>query len=222
MPILPACPPQPPARLPACPPALPPARLPAHLLACLPSYTHVQGCYILRADIPGVHKSEIRVSTEGVVVRFGHQPHPDRQAKDEAEQGVFHRTERVRCGEGAQLRCVGATRCLIGILYCWMSLAARLADGRCMQLLPRPRPAHARQLGHGRHHRQGVGARARAALQPPANLRPLPPSAMLPHPPTPPPFCPAARQYEDGVLELTIPKKQAEPPKVEGRAIAVE
>lgn len=42
--------------------------------------------YVLRADIPGVHKSEIRVSVDGNVVRFGHQPHPDREQKDEEEQ----------------------------------------------------------------------------------------------------------------------------------------
>lgn len=29
--------------------------------------------FVLRADIPGVHKSEIRVSVDGNVVRFGHQ-----------------------------------------------------------------------------------------------------------------------------------------------------
>ncbi len=68
--------------------------------------------YVLRADIPGVHKvgpagktaglahsctgagpqsarllgrpqSEIRVSVDANVVRFGHQPHPDREQKDE-------------------------------------------------------------------------------------------------------------------------------------------
>ena len=43
-------------------------------------------------------QSEIRVSVEGNVVRFGHQAHPDREQKDEKEEGIFHRSERVRWG----------------------------------------------------------------------------------------------------------------------------
>ncbi|PRW56077.1 tRNA-splicing ligase-like protein [Chlorella sorokiniana] len=63
--------------------------------------------YVLRADIPGVHKasaSEIRVSVDQNVVRFGHQPHPDREQKDEEEQGIFHRAERVSSFRGRALR----------------------------------------------------------------------------------------------------------------------
>lgn len=60
--------------------------------------------FILRADIPGVHKSEIRVSVDGNVVRFGHQPHPDREQKDEQESGIFHRAERVSSFRGRALR----------------------------------------------------------------------------------------------------------------------
>ena len=46
-------------------------------------------------------QSEIRVSVEGNVVRFGHQAHPDREQKDEKEEGIFHRSERVRWGTTA-------------------------------------------------------------------------------------------------------------------------
>ncbi|PSC67475.1 hypothetical protein C2E20_8857 isoform B [Micractinium conductrix] len=60
--------------------------------------------YILRADIPGVHKTEIRVSMDGNVIRFGHQPHTDREQKDEDEPGIFHRAERVSSFRGRALR----------------------------------------------------------------------------------------------------------------------
>ena len=152
---------------------------------------------MLRADIPGVHKSEIRVSTDGEVVRFGHQAHPDRQAKDEAEPGVFHRCERVSSFRGRALRlpdnsdmaAITAKVCGAGVCG---GCVVRWRGRRCSRRNP-PLTCHATSPTH--------------------------PTC----PPTPTHVVsPPGRQYEDGVLELTIPKKQAAPPKVEGRAIAVE
>lgn len=60
--------------------------------------------YVLRADIPGVHKSEIKLQVDGQVLRFGHQAHPDREKADEQEPGIFHRSERVSTFRGRALR----------------------------------------------------------------------------------------------------------------------
>lgn len=60
--------------------------------------------YVMRADIPGVHKSEIKLQVDGQVLRFGHQAHPDREKADEQEPGIFHRSERVSTFRGRALR----------------------------------------------------------------------------------------------------------------------
>lgn len=61
--------------------------------------------YVVRADIPGVKKSEIHVDThDRNVLRFGHNPHASREEEDEEESGVFHRAERVSSFRNRNLR----------------------------------------------------------------------------------------------------------------------
>ena len=61
--------------------------------------------YVVRADIPGVKKSELHVDThDGNVLRFGHNPHAHREEEDEEEPGVFHRAERVSSFRNRNLR----------------------------------------------------------------------------------------------------------------------
>lgn len=60
---------------------------------------------VVRADIPGVRKSDIHVDThDGNVLRFGHNPDPERAVEDEEEEGVFLRAERVSTFRNRNLR----------------------------------------------------------------------------------------------------------------------
>jgi len=61
--------------------------------------------YVVRADIPGVPKSQIHVDVhDNNVLRFGHNPHAAREEEDEKEEGVFHRAERVSSFRNRNLR----------------------------------------------------------------------------------------------------------------------
>lgn len=62
-------------------------------------------CSVVRADIPGVRKSDIHVDThDGNVLRFGHNPDPERAVEDEKEEGIFLRAERVSTFRNRNLR----------------------------------------------------------------------------------------------------------------------
>lgn len=67
--------------------------------------------YVVRADIPGVKKSEIHVEVHppassggGPVLRFGHNPYAEREKEDVEEAGIFHRAERVTTFRNRNLR----------------------------------------------------------------------------------------------------------------------
>lgn len=100
--------------------------------------------FVLRADIPGVHQSEIRVSVDGNVVRFGHQPHPDREQMDEQEPGIFHRAERVSSFRGRALRMPDNADCeqiqakyedgVLELRIAKKSVEAGKAEGRVIQV----------------------------------------------------------------------------------------
>ncbi|KAL4457560.1 hypothetical protein ABPG75_012425 [Micractinium tetrahymenae] len=67
--------------------------------------------YEVRADIPGVKKSEIHVDVHppatpggGPVLRFGHNPYAEREKEDVEEPGIFHRAERVTTFRNRNLR----------------------------------------------------------------------------------------------------------------------
>ncbi|GAB4820961.1 hypothetical protein N2152v2_008007 [Parachlorella kessleri] len=61
--------------------------------------------YVVRADIPGVHKDEIHIEVhDGNVLRFGHNPHAEREKEDTEEAGIFHRAERVSTFRNRNLR----------------------------------------------------------------------------------------------------------------------
>lgn len=61
--------------------------------------------YVVRADVPGVHKDEIHVEVHDEnVLRFGHNPQAERQREDEEEKGIFHRAERVSTFRNRNLR----------------------------------------------------------------------------------------------------------------------
>ena len=43
-----------------------------------------------------MHKEQLHIEVhDGNVLRFGHNPHAEREVEDELEPGVFHRAERV-------------------------------------------------------------------------------------------------------------------------------
>jgi HSP20 family protein len=61
--------------------------------------------YIVRADIPGVHKDELHVEVHDKnVLRFGHNPFAEREKEDEEEPGIFLRAERVSSFRNRNLR----------------------------------------------------------------------------------------------------------------------
>ncbi len=61
--------------------------------------------YVVRADIPGVHKDELHVEVHDKnVLRFGHNPFAEREKEDEEEPGVFLRAERVSYFRNRNLR----------------------------------------------------------------------------------------------------------------------
>jgi len=61
--------------------------------------------YVVRADIPGVHKNECHVEVHDKnVLRFGHNPLAEREKEDEEESGVFLRAERVSSFRNRNLR----------------------------------------------------------------------------------------------------------------------
>lgn len=60
--------------------------------------------YVMRCDVPGVHKKEIKISVHDDIVRIGHERHPDREKTDEQERGIFHRAERPSTFRGRSLR----------------------------------------------------------------------------------------------------------------------
>ena len=61
--------------------------------------------YVVRADIPGVHKNELHVEVhDRNVLRFGHNPFAEREKEDEEEPGVFLRAERVSSFRNRNLR----------------------------------------------------------------------------------------------------------------------
>lgn len=61
--------------------------------------------FVVRCDIPGVKKEEIHVDVHDKnVLRFGHNPHAEREKEDEEEKGIFHRAERVSSFRNRNLR----------------------------------------------------------------------------------------------------------------------
>lgn len=71
--------------------------------------THPSTLHPATLHPPTLHppQTEIRVSVDGNVVRFGHQPHPDREQKDEEEQVGRGRGEMGRGCEAEQGRVRG-------------------------------------------------------------------------------------------------------------------
>ena len=195
---------------------------------------------------PPPRQSEIRVSVEGNVVRFGHQAHPDREQKDEREEGVFHRSERVRWGlQGTAV-------------LCQLPSAQPLAAAPSLALPSQASSQHARLRAHppaclpsaapsagapcacptmltcrpSRQRWGGVllccwlycracpqGQQCRPSRPGEARLLPYLQSWHCTAPVLPPPAPPL--QYEDGVLELRIGKRAAEQPRAEGRTIEI-
>lgn len=109
-------------------------------------------------------QSEIRVTVDGQIVRFGHQPHPDREQKDEKEM--------VGGGGGRDWAdtwpLVGAPSapscpCALALLCCNRYLCAHppcaaghLPPRRTRQLFPRPRAEAAGECRLREHKRQGT------------------------------------------------------------------